>query len=161
MCFGQPKPHQLHWGSQEMRTAISCIKFSQVTDFIHACSDFNSSISSCSCPLKIVATCEMHTYASLPGPSPSFSSLAVQYCKWREAGRGPGNKATCMHDRLSIHLTIVTYHSRFTDIARTITQQQAINFHLFAWIHYMNVPIAPWPYTIIVSHDRCLLCNFM
>ena len=27
-------------------------------------------------------------------PSPSFPSLAVPYCKRREAGRGPGNEAT-------------------------------------------------------------------
>ena len=33
-------------------------------------------------------------YTSLvPRPSPSFPSLAVPYCKRREAGRGPGNEA--------------------------------------------------------------------
>ena len=30
----------------------------------------------------------------VPRPPPSFPSLAVRYCKRREAGRGPGNEAT-------------------------------------------------------------------
>ena len=30
----------------------------------------------------------------VPSPTPSFSSLAVRYCKRRKAGRGTGNEAT-------------------------------------------------------------------
>ena len=37
----------------------------------------------------------MYTGPSLvPSPTPSFSSLAVRYCKRRKAGRGTGNEAT-------------------------------------------------------------------
>ena len=39
--------------------------------------------------------CQLQYRTSLvPRPSPSFPSLALPYCKRREAGRGPGNEVS-------------------------------------------------------------------